>query len=74
MNVAVPAEIPVTTPALVTVATLGFVLTQVPPVDGDRVVLAFTQILVAPVILTAGMAFTVTASVGAETQPVVLLV
>lgn len=63
-----------TTPELETVATLGFVLTQVPPVVGDSVVLAFTQMLVAPVILTAGMAFTVTGAVDAETQPVVLLV
>jgi len=74
MKVAVPAETPVTTPAFVTVATLGLVLTQVPPVLGDRVVEPSTQILLGPVMLTTGIGFTVTGEVGAEEQPVVLFV
>jgi hypothetical protein len=74
MKVAVPAEIPVTTPALVTVATVGSLLTHVPPVVGDKVVVSPTQTLAGPVILTAGAAFTVTAGVGADVQPVDVLV
>jgi hypothetical protein len=74
IKVEVPADTPVTTPALETVATLAFVLTQVPPVVGDRVVVKPTQTLVLPVILTTGIAFTVTAAVGAEIQPVAVLV
>lgn len=70
----VPADTPVTTPAFVTVATLAFVLTQVPPVVGDKVVVKTTHTLVFPVILTTGIAFTVTAAVGAEIQPVAVLV
>lgn len=74
VNVAVPADTPVTTPALVTIATAGLLLTQVPPVVGDKVVVLPTQMLLAPVILTVGAAFTVMAEVGADTQPVVVLV
>lgn len=71
---AVPAETPVTTPALVTVATAGLLLVQVPPVVGDKVVVDATQILEAPVMLTTGIPFTVTAGVDADKQPVVALV
>ena len=74
INVAVPAEMPVTTPTLLTVATAGFVLTQVPPATGERVVVNPIQILLTPVMLTVGVGFTVTAAVGAETQPVVVFV
>jgi hypothetical protein len=74
INVAVPAEMPVTTPTLLTVATAGFVLTQVPPATGERVVVNPIQILLTPVMLTVGVGFTVTAAVGAEIQPVVVLV
>ena len=70
VKVAVPTDTPVTTPALVTVATAGALLTQVPPVVGERAVVVPTQMLLEPVTLTAGKAFTVTAEVGAETQPV----
>lgn len=38
VKVAVPVETPVTTPALVTVATSGLELVQVPPVGGDKVI------------------------------------
>ena len=74
VNVATPAETPVTTPPLVTVATAGLLLDQVPPMVGDRVVVAPTQIVLVPVILPAGVVFTVIAGVGAETQPVAVLV
>lgn len=74
VNVAVPAAIPVTSPALVTVATAGSLLTQVPPLVGDKVVVAPTQILFEPVMETVGFAFTVTAGVGSESQPVEELV
>lgn len=74
VKVAVPADTPVTTPALVTVAMAGLLLAQVPPVEGDKVVVAATQMLLRPVILTTGKAFTVTAEVGFEIQPVVELV
>ena len=37
VNVADPADTPVTTPALVTVATNGLLHVQVPPVVGDKV-------------------------------------
>jgi len=71
---AVPPDSPVTRPALVTEATAGLLLTQVPPVDGDKVVVAPAQIVLIPIILTTGNALIVTAAVGAETQPVVELV
>jgi hypothetical protein len=74
VNVAMPADTPVTTPAFVTVATAGVLLVQVPPVEGDKVVVAPTQMLLAPIRLAIGVAFTVTAGVAAETQPVVELV
>ena len=58
-----PPDIPVTTPALVTVATTGLLLTHVPPVVGDNCVVAFTQIELEPVIETVGKAFTITCDV-----------
>jgi hypothetical protein len=64
VNVTGPEDIPVTTPELVTDATPGLLLTQVPPVDGDRAVVLFTHRVAAPE--TTGKAFTVT-------FPVVLL-
>jgi hypothetical protein len=74
VNVTAPAETAMTTPALVTVAMVELLLAQVPPVVGDKVVEAPTQIVLAPVMDTTGNALTVTAAVGAETQPVVELV
>jgi hypothetical protein len=61
VNVADPAATPVTTPAEVTVATAGLLLTQVPPVVGDNVVVAPMQIELLPVMLTVGKALTVMA-------------
>ena len=60
VNVADPAATPVTTPAEVTVATAGLLLTQVPPVVGDKVVVAPMQIELLPVMLTDGKGLTVT--------------
>ena len=54
IKVADPAEIPVTTPALETVATALLLLAQVPPVVGDSVVVAPIHIEFEPVMLTAG--------------------
>lgn len=58
-----PEATPVTTPALVTVATALLLLAQVPPEVGDKVVVAPTQITFEPVMLTGVKAFTVTAEV-----------
>ena len=64
VKVALPAATPVTAPALVTLAEAGVLLTQVPPVVGDKVVVPpLAQIEDAPVILTVGRAVTVTAVV-----------
>ena len=63
VKVAVPAATPVTTPAFVTVAIALLLLTHVPPVVGDKVVVDPTHTDVLPVILTVGSAFTVTAEV-----------
>ena len=63
VNVAEPAATPVTTPAEVTVATDGLLLTHVPPVVGDKVVVAPMHIELLPVMLTVGKALTVTAVV-----------
>ena len=60
VKVAVPADMPVTNPALVTVATAGLLLVQMPPVVGDKVVVCPTQILALPVMLATGCAVTVT--------------
>lgn len=59
VKLAEPVPIAVTTPELVTVATLVLLLTHVPPVVGDKVVVFPTQIELLPVILTAGNAVTV---------------
>lgn len=71
VNVAMPADKPVTTPALVTEATEGLLLIQVPPKVGDSVVVNPAQILLAPVTVATGKALTVTGGVAAEVQPVV---
>ena len=63
VKVADPAATPVTTPAEVTVATDGLLLTQVPPVVGDKVVVDPIHIELLPVMLTVGKTFTVTAVV-----------
>jgi len=63
MIVVVPALRPVTTPPAVTVPTAGVLLLHVPPaVVQVRVVVPFTQMLVAPV-STAGRGVTVSTAV-----------
>jgi hypothetical protein len=59
VNVAVPAAIPLTRPAFVTVATAALLLAQVPPVVGDNWLVEFIQIDELPVIATRGNIFTV---------------
>ena len=54
---------PVTTPALVTVAMELSLLTQVPLVVGESVVVKPAQMAALPVMLTVGNAFTVTEDV-----------
>ena len=70
VKLAVPAPTPVTIPALVTVATEVLLLTQVPPVEGESVVVVPTQIAGEPVILATGFATTVIALVAFEMHPV----
>jgi hypothetical protein len=74
VKVAVPADTPVTTPELVTVATAALLLAQVPPVEGDKPVVKPTQMLLGPLIFTTGKGLTVTGEVAADTQPVAVLV
>jgi hypothetical protein len=68
-NVAVPAATPVTTPPLVTVATDGLLLDQVPPVDGVNVVVVPTHIVEDPEILTVGLCFALMVAVGTAVHP-----
>lgn len=58
-----------TTPALVTVAIDVLLLAHVPPVVGLTVVVAPAQMVLTPVIVTVGKAFTVTIPVGFDTHP-----
>lgn len=71
VNVAVPALKPVTTPVVgLTLAIVSALLVQVPPEDGDKVVVPSIQIVFDPVMLTAGLAFTVIGFVGEDKHPV----
>jgi hypothetical protein len=72
VKVTVPPLTPVTTPALVTVATPVLLLAQVPPDVGLKVVVDPTQIVLAPVMLTIGFAFTVNGDVAIELHPVLV--
>ena len=58
MKVTLPAATPVTNPALVTVALVGSLLVQVPPVVGDKVIVLPKQ--TDDPALTTGKALTVT--------------
>ena len=69
-NLAEPFDKPVTKPPLETIAILGFKVAHVPPLVGFNVVLDPTHIELAPDMLMTGLAFTVTALVLFETQPV----
>ncbi|MNE04046.1 hypothetical protein D3C87_1040970 [compost metagenome] len=72
-NVAFPGDIPLTTPALLTVAIAELLLVHVPPEVGESVVVPFTQITLVPVIRTAVFAFTLTAGLGKDAHPPVLV-
>jgi hypothetical protein len=72
VKVAVPPLTPVTTPALVTVATAVLLLVHVPPVVGLKAVVEPTQIVLPPVMLTLGFTFTVNGAVATELQPLLV--
>jgi len=69
----VPAEIPVINPTLVMVATVGLLLTQVPPVPGLAVIVPPTHIDAVGV-LTTGSALTVRVNEVAGPEQLKLLV
>ena len=60
VNVALPWLIPVTRPLLVTLATDGLLLTQVPSETGESWVVVPVQIAVGPVTIATGVGATVT--------------
>jgi len=60
VKVELPVVKPVTVPPAVTDATAGLLLTHVPPVVGDNVVVDPTQIELVPVMLTVGKELTTT--------------
>lgn len=60
VKLAVPVLTPVTTPALVTVATVTSELVHVPPVDGESWVVESLQMTVDPIKSTPGLGETVT--------------
>lgn len=74
IKVVLPDATPVTTPLFVMVATPPLLLTQVPPIVGERLVLLPIHIVSLPVMLTVGSELTVTGVVGFDTHPVVLFV
>lgn len=69
-NEVVPVATPVTIPSLETVAIEGLLLVQDPPVIGESVVVAPTQISDGPMRNTGGLGFTVIDAESDETQPV----
>lgn len=71
-KLALPNAKPVTTPLFVTEATAGLLLTQVPPVAGDKVVVLPIQIEAGPLMLTTGLGRTSISPV-TELQPVAKL-
>jgi hypothetical protein len=73
VNVTIPPDRPVTNPAFVTEAIAGLLLVHVPPVVGDKVVVVLAQIVVTPVIVTAGRSLTLVVPVVAL-QPVAVSV
>jgi hypothetical protein len=69
-----PALMPVTIPLEFTVAMALLLLAQVPPEEGDNVVVAPMHILLLPAILAVGLLLTVTSGLLLDTQPVALFV
>ena len=72
VNVAEPAPTEVISPLLSTVATAGLLLTQIPPVVGDKVDVWPKQTVTGPVKLTAGASTVTVIAELALTQPVTL--
>ena len=70
VKLTVPPETPITYPSLVTVASDGLLLCQVPPVVGESCVEPPSQMTLPPVILTEGFTKTVNQSEGIDLQPV----
>jgi hypothetical protein len=68
VNVALPALTAVTTPLFVTVATEVLLDVQIPPVDGDNVLVNPTQMMSSPVIDTDGLLVTVNGEEETEVQ------
>lgn len=73
-KVALPGLIPMTRPALLTVAMVGFKLDQLPLTVGDNEVLAPSQIVEGPIIVAAGLLFTVMVVEATDVHPVELSV
>ena len=69
LNITEPPDTPVTTPALLTVATDGSLLVQVPPLVGDTPLTSPTQMVEAPVRLTFGGLTTEMVAVAELVQP-----
>jgi hypothetical protein len=63
VKVADPGAIPVTIPLLVTDATVGLLLTQIPPLEGDKVTTPFPHIAFVPTIVATGVSIIVNGSV-----------
>lgn len=70
INPAVPADTPCTNPVLVTVATPGLRLVQLPPIVGATIVVAPAHTVVGPVVFTAGLLWTVIGDDAFELHPV----
>jgi hypothetical protein len=62
-----------TTPKFVTVATALLLLVHVPPVVGDNVVVPLTQITLGPVMFPTGQELIITARVGNDIHPPILV-
>ena len=69
VKVVEPLLIAVTSPALVTDATLEFALVHIPPVEGDSCVFSPTHRSVDPVIFTIGFGSTIMSAVASVVHP-----
>ena len=69
VNVAMPSDSPVTTPVLLTDATLLLLLIQIPPEVGDKVVVLLIQMSAGPVSAIVGLLTMVIGTASAPVQP-----
>lgn len=69
MKVTTPSATPVTTPPLVIVAIASSLLSHVPPVEGDKVVVLPIQISEGPVMFTVGLGMMAILVIGSDAQP-----